>query len=201
MSEYDPLLAAEESDDLAEVEELFAGASTPYLTFPWTWLAWALLLPAAALATRPALAAGGVAAAVLGWSAAILLGGAVELTGIRRTRGRRGATPLAGWVLRAQGNLSLLGLVLSVALMFAGCPLLLPGLWMLLLGHSFYTLGALAFPPFRVAGILYQAGGAVALWPSVLDPFLAFAVAAGVGNLWLFWSVRQVARAGAVEIR
>jgi hypothetical protein len=201
MSEYDPLLADEESDDLAEVEELFAGASAPYLGFPWSWLAWAVLLPAASLATRPALAAGGAAAAALTWSAAILVGGAVELTGIRRTRGRLGATPLAAWVLRAQGNLSLVALALSLAVIVAGRPLLLPGLWLLLLGHSLFTLGGLAYPPFRAAGILYQLGGAAALWPALLDPFHAFAVTTAAGNLLLFWSVLRSARQGAIGFR
>jgi hypothetical protein len=191
MSEYDPLLAEEDSEDLAQVEELFAAASAAYLASPWTWLAWSLLLPAAALATRPAMAMGGARLVGLAWSLAILAGGAIELIGLRRSRPHRTSTPLAGWVLRAQGNLSLVGVVLSLALVAADRPLALPGLWLLLLGHSFYTHGGLAFPPFRVAGLLYQAGGVAALWPWGVDPLPVFAAATAGGNLWLFWSLRR----------
>jgi hypothetical protein len=81
-----------------------------------------------------------------------------------------------------QGNLSLIGVAFSAALLAAGRPQLLPGLWLLLLGHSLFALGGLAFPPQRRAGIAYQLGGALALLPGA--PALAiFAVAAAVGNL------------------
>jgi len=53
-----------------------------------------VLLPAAALLTKPVLAGLG-AAGVLGlWTLTILLGGAVELVGIRRGRRQHGRTPL-----------------------------------------------------------------------------------------------------------
>lgn len=189
MSEYDPLLADQDSDDLALVEELFARASGPYVSSPSTWLSWALLLPAAALLTTPVLEGSGPVAATLLWGGAILVGGAVEISGIWRGRTGRGSTPLASWVMRAQANLSAVGFLLSVGLLAAGLGGLLPGLWLLLLGHSFYTLGGLAFPPFRATGLLYQAGGAVALLPLGADPLQVFASVAAAGNLWLAWSV------------
>ncbi|HEV8631058.1 MAG TPA: hypothetical protein VGV61_12130 [Thermoanaerobaculia bacterium] len=192
MSEYDPLLpvaTGERDDDLERARDLFAAASRPFLVSPWPWVAWALLLPAAALATPAILVAfGGLG--VLGlWSLTILLGGAVELGGIRRGRRRHGRTALAGWALSVQGNLSVVAIALSLALLWAGLGRLLPGAWLLLLGHSFYLMGSLAFPPFRAYGLLYQLGGAVALWPVGVDPFLVFAVVTAAGNAWMAWSV------------
>ncbi len=118
----------------------------------------------------------------------ILLGGMVEILGIRRNARRfdqatTGST-LAAWVLRLQGNLSFVAIALSVLLVWQDLAWVLPGLWLLLLGHSFYMLGGLAFPPFRTCGLLYQLGGLVALWPDG-NPLLAFAAATAVGNLWM----------------
>ena len=58
-------------------------------------------------------------------------------------------------------------------------------------GHSFFLLGGLAFPPFRLYGLLYQAGGAVALWPVGIDPYLVLAAVTAAANLWLAWAVHR----------
>jgi hypothetical protein len=195
MGEYDPLTGrrrAEGPDDLEQARDLFAAAGRAFLVSPWPWLAWGVLLPAAALSTPAAASAGGPAAVLALWSATILLGGAVELfLGIRRGRRLHGSTPLGGWVLNVQGNLSLVGLLLSAALLWAGRGELLPGVWLLLLGHSFYQLGGIAFPPFRLYGLLYQAGGAVALWPVGVNPLVAFAAVTAAANFWLGWAVSR----------
>jgi hypothetical protein len=68
-------------------------------------------------------------------------------------------------------------------LIFQGSPMLVPGVWLLLLGHSFFSLGGLAFPPFRSYAIGYQVAGALALWPMLVDPLWVFAAATLVGNL------------------
>ena len=195
-SEYDPLFtpARPVEDDLEPVRERFRAASRPFLRSPWSWLAWSLLLPAAALATPLALRLAGFAAVLFTWSAVILLGGAVELAAIRRSRsgeGGAGATPLASWVLRLQGNLSLVAVALSVLLIWENAAWALPGLWLLLLGHSFYLLGGLAFEPFRAYGLLYQLGGALALWPGGA-PLPVFAATAAAG--WMAWSVWRSGR-------
>ena len=194
-SEYDPLIPdrAEVEDDLAPVQERFRRASGPYLRSPWSWLAWAIVLPAAAFATPWEARAGGPAAVLAGWSAAILVGGVVEVGAILRGGGRAQRTPLAAWVLRIQGNLSLAALALSILLVWQGLPWALPGLWLLLLGHSLYLLGGLAFPPMRTCGVIFQVGGVAALWPG-LDPLLAFALATAAGNLWMALQVWRLGR-------
>ncbi len=118
------------------------------------------------------------------WSAVILLGGAVEVAMIRRSGRKEMGSTLAAWVLRLQGNLSFVALALSALLVWQDLAWVLPGLWLLLLGHSFYMLGGLAFPPFRACGLIYQLGGVIALWPGG-NPLLAFAAATAVGNLWM----------------
>lgn len=196
MGEYDPLVPPPSAgeDDLERARDLFAAASRPFLVSPWPWLGWAVLLPAAALLTRPVLAGLGAGGVLALWSLTILLGGAVELTGIRRGRRRHGRTPLGGWALSIQGNLSFVALVLSAALLWADQSQLLPGLWLLILGHSFVLMGSLAFPAFRIYGLLYQVGGLLALWPVAIDPFVVFAVITAAGNLWMAWSVWRAAR-------
>ncbi len=128
----------------------------------------------------------------------ILLGGMVEIVGIRRNAKRfdqetTGST-LAAWVLRLQGNLSFVAIALSALLVWQDLTWVLPGLWLLLLGHSFYMLGGLAFPPFRTCGLLYQLGGLVALWPEG-NPLLAFAAATAAGNLWMGIGILRATRA------
>jgi hypothetical protein len=196
MGEYDPIVPVAEraSDDLERARDLFAAASRPFLAWPWPWVAWALLLPVSALATMPVLARLGAGGVLALWSVVILLGGAVELAGIRRGRRRHGRTPLGGWAMTIQGNLSLVALALSAALLLGDQGMLLPGLWLLVLGHSFFLMGSLAFPAFRVCGLLYQLGGFLALWPVGIDPFAVFAGATAAGNLWMAWSVWRVAR-------
>lgn len=194
-SEYDALFTPSRTgaDDLEPVRDHFRAASRPFLRSPWSWLAWALVLPAAALATPLALRAGGFAGALFLWSGLILAGGAVEMVGLFRSGGATGGTPLASWVLRLQGNLSLVAAVLSALLLWQDLAWALPGLWLLLLGHSFYMLGGLAFEPFRAYGILFQIGGAAALWPDGA-PLPVFAAATFVGNLWMAVSVWRETR-------
>jgi hypothetical protein len=174
-----------------------------------------VVLPAAALATPRALARFGPAGTLLTWSAAILLGGAIELTAIRRAtkreaaagraddgveglpegqrRAEPGRSPLATWALRTQGNLSLVALALSLLLLWQDLAWALPGLWLLLLGHSFYLLGGIAFPPFRIYGLLYQLGGIAALWPGGA-PLPLFALTTTAANLWMSYAVWRESR-------
>lgn len=191
-SEYEPLFSLfrgdEDSADLEAVQQRFARAARPFLHSPWPWVAWAAVLPAAALATPAALGRWGPSGVLALWSCAILAAGAVELTMIRRGGRRRGTTALAGWVLHAQGNLSLVALALSLFFLWVDLLSALPGLWLLLLGHSFYILGGLAFRPMRLYGLLYQAGAVAALWPGS-RPLVAFAVVTAVANLWMAWAV------------
>ncbi len=205
-SEYDPLfsgrgdfgdIAPPPEDDLEPVRQRFAAASRPYLHSPWSWLAWSILLPMAAFATKHVLWRAGPAGVLFVWSATILLGGAVEIGAIlwagraggAGNAGRRATrTPLAAWVLRLQGNLSLVALALSALCIWLDAAWALPGIWLLLLGHSFYMLGGLAFPPFQTCGLIFQLGGLVALWPT-LSPLPIFAVTTAVGNLWMAWRI------------
>jgi hypothetical protein len=127
------------------------------------------------------------------WSGVILLGGAVEILAIRRSAGPSGRSTLASWVLRLQGNLSFVALALSAMLVWQDLAWVLPGLWLLLLGHSFYMLGGFAFQPFRVCGLIYQIGGVAALWPGG-SPLVVFAAATAIGNLWIaigVWRTRR----------
>lgn len=184
VSEYDPLISRDEapgSDDLERVQRHFDAARRPYLASPVPWAAWAAVLPAAALAT-PAVASRWAEPGVLFlWSLAVLVGGSVEGSFILRRRGRRGATPLGGWVMQLQGNQSLVGVLLSIFLVWHDLASALPALWLLLIGHSFFLLGGLAFRPMRRAGLLYQLGGAIALWPTV-ESLLVFSATTAIGN-------------------
>lgn len=194
-SEYDPLGRSRDSvvvdDDLESVRDRFERAGRPYLSSPWSWLAWAVILPAAALVTPAVFDRYGRFGALFLWSVAVLVGGAVEMSQIMRGRTRQGAsTPLAAWVLRIQGNLSLVGLALSVLLVARGLAWALPGLWLLILGHSFYVVGGLSFSPLRTSGLIYQAGGLLALWPEG-SPLVVFAATVFIGNLWTAWGIRR----------
>lgn len=190
MSVYDPLFAepdARDAEDLERVRQEFARASLPFLGSPLTWLTWSVVLPAAALVTTR-LGTADPAPILLLWSGAILIGGLVEgLTIFRRVRSRA-RTPLAAWALRSQGNLSLVALLVSALLVWQGLEWALPGVWLLLLGHSFYLLGGLAFTPFRICGLIYQLGGALALAP-LGQSLEIFAAATAVGNLWMAYAV------------
>jgi hypothetical protein len=226
-SEYEPLFAERRtaSADLATVQELFKAASGPYLRSFWSWLAWAVVLPAAALVTPLALSRLGPSGTLLTWSAAILIGGAIEMAAIRGAarrdaaaaapaaagdadaaegwaapaeepgRAAAGRSPLATWALRTQGNLSLVALVLSLLLLWQDLAWALPGLWLLLLGHSFYLLGGIAFRPFRAYGLLYQLGGVAALWPGGA-PLPVFALTTAAGNLWISYAVWREGHGG-----
>jgi hypothetical protein len=187
-SAYDPVFRerSERSgeDDLTAAKKPFAAASRPYLTSPIPWFAWAIVLPGAALTTSGAALAGGPAAVLGLWSGAILVGGAIEAFFLFRSRRRHAGSPLGSWAMTLQGNLSLVAVALSAALYFVGARDLLPGLWLLLLGHSLFALGGLAFRPQRTAGILYQLGGVAALLPGAPELEL-FAAVTALGNLWI----------------
>ena len=198
-SEYDPLFSGSgevESGDLERVRREFAAASRPHLYSPWPWFAWGLILPGAALATASVLAHAGAPGALLLWSGAILVGGAIELAALLRGRRGQPRSAVTAWVMRGQGNLSLVAVALSGLLLWEDLGWALPALWLLLLGHSLYSLGGLAFPPLRTAGMLYQLGGAAALWPSG-EPLWIFAAATAAGNLWV---AAAILRRGRREI-
>jgi hypothetical protein len=191
-SEYDPLFArakpGAESDDLEPVRERFLAASKPFLRAFWTWGAWALILPMAALFTPAAYKLRGPSGVLFLWSIAILLGGAVEFFAIRKAGRSAPSNGLARWALRAQGNLSFVAVLLSGLLFWVDAAWALPGLWLLLLGHSFYILGGISFAPFRRYGLIYQIGGFAALWPGG-TPLLVLALTLFAGNLWMAWAV------------
>jgi hypothetical protein len=197
LSEYESLFpdGGEGTDDLDEVQNRFAAASRPYLSSPWSWFVWAVVMPAGILATPLAFARRGPTGVLLVLCIAILLGGAVEIGTLLR-RGRVRSTPLAAWALRAQGNVSLVAVALSVLLIWQELFWALPGLWLLLLGHSLFVLGGLAFQPFRRCGILFQVAGLVALWPNG-KPLWVFAAATCLGNLLLGIAVLRARRARA----
>jgi hypothetical protein len=194
-SAYDPVFGDERAEAPPEVAEAeaakaaFERASRAYLASPLPWLMWAAILPAAALATPFAARAGREAGVLLLWSAAILAGGAVEGMALLAARRRRAlGGPLGAWAMRVQGNLSLVAIALSGALLWAEAGALLPGLWLLLLGHSFFSLGGLALKALRTAGVVYQVGGVIALLPGS-PALLAFAAATAAGNLWVAWGI------------
>jgi hypothetical protein len=187
-----PEPSSHDSGDLDRVRLEFRRASRPFLGSAVTWITWAVALPAAALITAR-LPADAYAAVLFAWSGAILAGSAVEGVVIYRRAHRYAPTPLGAWALRSQGNLSMVALALSVLLVWQGVSWALPGLWLLLLGHSLFLLGGLAFSPFRVAGLAYQLGGLLALLPLGF-PLQIFAATTAAANLWMAWSVQ---RAGA----
>ncbi|MDH3404842.1 MAG: hypothetical protein OES32_03795 [Acidobacteriota bacterium] len=190
-SEYDPIFRGPERepvDDLEAVRQIFGSAAGPFTRSPWSWWAWAVLLPAIALLTRPLLARYGPSGAIIGWCAAIAAGGGLEMWVVRAGAAVE-RTTLATWVLRSQANLSFVAAAVSGALIWWGHFDALPGVWLLVLGHSFLMLGGLAFPPFRRAGWIYQLAGLGALWPGQ-DGLAWFAAATGLGNLAIGLAVR-----------
>lgn len=198
-SEYDPVFGRRgdggDATDLDSVQDAFARAAGPYLTSPLPWLVWGIALPAAALFTRRVLEAGGARGVLLLWSLTILAAGAVEATVYARRRRRRGErSTLARWALRSQGNLSVVAAALSLALLAVGQGRLLATVWLLLLGHSLYSLGGLASPPLKRCGLIYQLGGLVALW-ALPTADLVFALATGVGNLSVAFSLWRAGQA------
>ncbi|MFQ5525752.1 MAG: hypothetical protein ACE5GX_05770 [Thermoanaerobaculia bacterium] len=187
-SEYDPLrprkLLSAEASDLDKVKSQFAEASSGYLRSPVPWLAWAIILPGTALLTPHVAAAVGAGsmAVLFMWSVAILIGGAVEGLAMRGARKKAARSEISGWVFRAQGNLSLIAIALTVVVVVNGAFRYIPGIWLLLIGHSFYAVGGLASNALRRSGLIYQLGGVISLLPW-LDSLTVFAVTTAVANL------------------
>ena len=97
-------------------------------------------------------------------------------------RKRASHSEISGWVFKAQGNISLIAIALTVVVMVNEAYRYLPGVWLLLIGHSFFAMGGLASPALRRSGLLYQAGGLIALLPW-LDSLIVFAVTTAAANL------------------
>lgn len=195
-SAYEPLLARKGEppvDDLEQVRSIFAGAATPFTRSPWSWAAWALLLPGIALSTPQVFARFGPFGVVIAWCSIIIVGGIVETWALRWGAVAE-RTTVASWVLRSQANLSFVAVAISAVLLWYQQADLLPGVWLLVLGHSFLVLGGLAFAPFRRTGWIYQLAGLGALWPGQNGLFW-FAAATGLGNLLIAYSVGRRGRA------
>ena len=126
------------------------------------------------------------------WSLVILAAGLVEAIPHLRLR-KQGVSSLATWALRGQANLSFVGAVLSGILLWLGEATFLPGLWLLLLGHSLFLLGGLVPGPLRRGGLMLQAGGLGALWPR-FDALVVFAVTAFAANFYIGWSLWRASR-------
>lgn len=194
MTLYDPVFSRPDSrdDDLEAARRLFASASRPYLRTPWSWAAWAVILPIAALATPWANERWKVLGVLMLWTVAIAAGGLGEAIAILRPGGRA-STGLARWVMRAQGNLSLIAVALSILLVVTREAWALPAVWLLLLGHSFFGYGGLALREIRGAGLLYQFGGVLALVPA-FRPLWVLAATTAAGNLWIAVAVWRLRR-------
>ena len=106
------------------------------------------------------------------------------------------ASPPVSCLGGVQGNLSMVAVCLSLFLVWLSAAWALPSLWLLVLGHSFVSLGGLSFAGLRQAGLLYQLGGVVALWPGG-EPLLVLAVTTFVANLWMARAVRRRQRSAA----
>ncbi len=184
-SEYDPLRPRHplsgEASDLDKVQTLFAGAASGYLSSPWPWVCWAIVLPVAGVMTAEVAGVGGALAVLLLWSLAILFGGAFEALAMRRSRRAAVRSDITRWVFRGQGNLSLIAIVLTAALVWQRMYDFLPAVWLLLIGHSFFAVGGLASSALRRGGLLYQLGGVVSLLPW-FESLAAFAVTTAVAN-------------------
>ena len=195
-SEYDSLSLTRsashaDSEAFEQVRELFQAAGRPYLSSPWSWAAWGLALPIAALLTREIARHGGFPWVAILWSVAILAAGLVEAWAM--VRAGAGGSPLASWALHVQGNLSLVALAISVLLLLRNQASLLPGLWLLLLGHSFYSLGGLSYRELRRYGLAYQLGGLIALFSGGASLWI-FAVTTAVANFGLAATIWRRAR-------
>lgn len=187
-SEYDPIpprpLLSAEPSDLERARVLFERSASGYLRSPWPWWVWSLLLPAAALLTRRVYPVAGPLATLVLWSVVILIGGAVEAILIFGGGERVARTPLAGWVLKTQGNLSLVAVALSGLLLWRELPEYLPAVWLLLVGHSFHGIGTLSLRPLRDAGVMLQLGGIAAMLPAA-DGLVVLAVSFFASCLWI----------------
>jgi hypothetical protein len=196
MTEYDPVFERKTSPadeaDLEAVRRAMVRAAGPYLRSPLPWLLWAVVLPLVALTTPAVMTSGGLRGVLFLWSGGILAAGVVEMFLYRRSQAGSPRSPLAGWIMRSQGNLSALVLVLSLLLAWHHLVWALPGLWLLLLGHSLYTFGKLLLPSLRSAGLLYQLGGVVALVAG--DRSLQiFALTILIANCWVALGIRRQA--------
>ena len=198
-SEYDPFIAPStsqlDSSNLETVRALFLEASMPYLSSPLPWFTWSMILPGAALLTPFIADRYSWLGVMLLWSLAIILGGVFEISAIRGASVETGSTPLASWAFGVQANLSLVAIAFSLFLLWQQAAWALPGLWLLVLGHSFVSLGGVSFVGLRQTGLLYQLGGLVALWPRG-RPLLILALTTFVANLWM---AIAVSRRGAAQ--
>ncbi|MEE2776233.1 MAG: hypothetical protein VYE73_05665 [Acidobacteriota bacterium] len=193
-SEYDPFLPGTKADvdnsNLETVRDLFLEASMPYLSSPLLWFTWALILPGAALGTPFIAGRFGWLGVLLLWSLSILFGGVFEISSIRSGVEAGGSTPLSSWAFGVQANLSMIAIAFSLFLLWQQSAWALPALWLLVLGHSFVSLGGLSFNGLRQTGLLYQLGGVVALWPSG-RPLLVLALTTFIANVWMGFSVSR----------
>ncbi len=191
-SEYDAFLGPSkpslESSHLDVVRAHFREASLPYTSSPLPWFAWAIVLPASAFATPFVAERFSWIGVLLQWSLTILLGGAFEIGSMRQQRGPLVSRAISSWVFGVQANLSLVAIALSCLLLWQQAAWALPGLWLLLLGHSFAAFGGLSFPGLRQMGLLYQLGGFIALWPSG-HPLLVLGLTTFVANMWMATTV------------
>ena len=200
---FSPSYSRTQSSDLAAARSLFRAASGPFLASPLPWFGWALIFPTAALLTPSVAEVFSWPGVILLWSFSILTGGAFELFAVRSRGGLSASSALASWAFRVQANLSLIGVVLSFLCILWGRPGALPAVWLLVLGHSLFMLGGLAFAPLRRAGLVYQLGAILSLLPWV-DPLQVLAATTLVANTWVgisIWRRRDSAEVGArVEV-
>ena len=193
-SEYDPIRPRQPlaggASDLDTVQALFSRAAAGYLHSPWPWLSWAIVLPFAALMTADVAAGGGPIAVLLLWSATILLAGAVEAVTMWRSRKALVPSDITRWVLKGQGNLSLIAIAITAAMAWHRMYDFLPAVWLLLIGHSFFSIGGLSSNALKRGGVLYQVGGVISLlpWFGSLSVFAATTALANLTiavSLWL----------------
>ncbi len=188
MKEYEPIFFTRKSkdskeirDDLSIVQHLFKNAAQPFLSTPWGWLGWSIILPSSLLLTPVVNLKSGLRGIILLWSFSVLLGGIIEITAIRNSR-YKNISNLSGWAYSIQGNLSLVGLALTSLLIFSS-PRIIPSLWLLIIGHSFYSLGSLADNILKYVGIYYQVMGIFTIFthPLYISAFAFFSA-----NITLF---------------
>ncbi|HET6202539.1 MAG TPA: hypothetical protein VFI25_07025 [Planctomycetota bacterium] len=150
-------------------------------------------LPTAALAARQATPGRWLAV----WLAEAALAGTLGVGSTFAKARREGASLLSGpggrFLLALAPPLAA-GALLTLALLRASAPRLLPGVWLLLYGIGLFSAGAFSLRLFRTMGLAFLAAGAATLF--VPEGFHDLCLAGGFGGLHLLFGVRIARRHG-----
>lgn len=187
-------------EDLHYIRQIMSQVSPPLSMSGWMGVGWGVVFFTGGIVTHIAQfvskASFGSSLLIYFWIVLLLIGSVSEIFfSVRKclSAGLPVFTKHIGYLYLGFTANILAGFSVQMIFSHLGEYFYIPGAWMLIFGSGSILFGLFASKELAILGIIYMAGGVLAVWPFVQGSFLVLALFVGMGTfLWGLWVNRRL---------